>query len=387
MPMANQPRSDHYYISWMKIHPILAKKNERYLRTPDEAMLVRRTRGHPSEVRLLATSERLWCFQMPRTVVITCQSESEKFENTLSAFETLSHPATTIKLLAAGLACFKLQRQSSGPELSRFLQTRICQIALDDEYEILTHIEEDLGRIDVEISFENMGFGFGRERRTKINRLKMCMGRWRRHILSRHNLQRCMERITKAVAKREEAGAISAPSGEEDVQCLEGALSGFGSKLDGTLRHFESTFSALIGTMSINESTRALQEAEEITKLTQLAFFFIPLTFVAGIFGMNVKELTDVNIWIWAVTSICLLATTYCVLYPKRCLLLIFFAVMVMTIPVWLIPKFLMCLYMDTVDDLFDFVRSWPLVFRIRWDILESPDHPGMAWTLNEVVD
>ncbi|KAK8188801.1 uncharacterized protein BKA78DRAFT_158982 [Phyllosticta capitalensis] len=371
----------------MKICPFLAEKDGKYLDMPDEAMLVRRTRGHSSEVRLLAMSERLWCFQMPRTVVITCQSESEKFEKTLSAFETLSHPATTIKLLAAGLACFKLQRRSSGPELSRFLLTRICQIALDDEYEILTHIEEDLGRIDLEIGFENMGFGFGRERRTKINELKVCMGRWRRHILSRHNLQRCMERITEAVAKREEAEAINTPSGEEDVQCLKGALSGFGSKLDGTLRHFESTFSALIGTMSINESTRALQEAEEITKLTQLAFFFIPLTFVAGIFGMNVKELTDVNIWIWAVTSICLLATTYCVLYPKRCLLLISFAVMVMTIPVWLIPTFLMCLYMDTVDDLFDFVRSWPLVFRIRWDIYESPDHPGMAWTLNEVVD
>ncbi|KAK8241509.1 hypothetical protein HDK77DRAFT_482710 [Phyllosticta capitalensis] len=46
-----------------------------------------------------------------------------------------------------------------------------------------------------------------------------------------------------------------------------------------------------------------------------LAFFFIPLTFVAGIFGMNLKEMADLSIWIWAVTSAVLLLASYIVLY------------------------------------------------------------------------
>ena len=40
--------------------------------------------------------------------------------------------------------------------------------------------------------------------------------------------------------------------------------------------------------MSIVESQKAITEAEEVSKLTKLAFLFIPLTFVAGLCGMNV---------------------------------------------------------------------------------------------------
>lgn len=43
--------------------------------------------------------------------------------------------------------------------------------------------------------------------------------------------------------------------------------------------------------MSVVESKRGTAEAESVTKLTQLAFLFIPLTFSASIFSMQVKEL------------------------------------------------------------------------------------------------
>ncbi|KAK8247595.1 hypothetical protein HDK90DRAFT_474830 [Phyllosticta capitalensis] len=67
--------------------------------------------------------------------------------------------------------------------------------------------------------------------------------------------------------------------------------------------------------MTIRESSRAISQAQEVKKLTQLAFFFTPLTFVVGIFGMNLNELGSVSIWVWIVTSACLLAATYAVLY------------------------------------------------------------------------
>lgn len=40
--------------------------------------------------------------------------------------------------------------------------------------------------------------------------------------------------------------------------------------------------------MSIIDSKEAFTEAKNVGKLTKLAFFFIPLTLVAGVFGMNI---------------------------------------------------------------------------------------------------
>lgn len=43
--------------------------------------------------------------------------------------------------------------------------------------------------------------------------------------------------------------------------------------------------------MSLVERKRGISEAESVTKLTELAFFFIPLTFASSLFSMQVKEL------------------------------------------------------------------------------------------------
>lgn len=51
------------------------------------------------------------------------------------------------------------------------------------------------------------------------------------------------------------------------------------------------TYGSLMTAMSLVESKRGISEAESVTKLTELAFFFIPLTFAASLFSMQVKEL------------------------------------------------------------------------------------------------
>ncbi|KAL9024517.1 MAG: hypothetical protein Q9196_006459 [Gyalolechia fulgens] len=52
-----------------------------------------------------------------------------------------------------------------------------------------------------------------------------------------------------------------------------------------------TTYQSLMTAMSLVESKRGISEAESVTKLTELAFFFIPLTFAASLFSMQVKEL------------------------------------------------------------------------------------------------
>ncbi|KAF2112533.1 hypothetical protein BDV96DRAFT_579863 [Lophiotrema nucula] len=45
--------------------------------------------------------------------------------------------------------------------------------------------------------------------------------------------------------------------------------------------------------MSLLESKRSIKEAESVTRLTELAFIFIPLTFVSSLFSMQIQELSN----------------------------------------------------------------------------------------------
>ena len=47
------------------------------------------------------------------------------------------------------------------------------------------------------------------------------------------------------------------------------------------------------------ESQRAIQQTEQVAKLTLLAYFFVPLAFTTSFFGMNVKEISSNNLKIW----------------------------------------------------------------------------------------
>ena len=53
-------------------------------------------------------------------------------------------------------------------------------------------------------------------------------------------------------------------------------------------------------------------QAVRTAKLTQLAFIYIPLSFVTSIFGMNVRELSDPvpPIWVCVVTLVIVAAAT-----------------------------------------------------------------------------
>lgn len=66
-------------------------------------------------------------------------------------------------------------------------------------------------------------------------------------------------------------------------------------ELDSRTQRFsqriEKAYAALRAEMGLFESRRSIAEAETVTKLTELAFVFIPLTFCCGLFSMQVTEL------------------------------------------------------------------------------------------------
>ncbi|KAF2138309.1 uncharacterized protein K452DRAFT_361381 [Aplosporella prunicola CBS 121167] len=65
------------------------------------------------------------------------------------------------------------------------------------------------------------------------------------------------------------------------------------SKLELLMQRLEKTYVALRAELAIIESKRGIAEAEGVSKLTELAFIFIPLTFAAGVFSMQIQELQD----------------------------------------------------------------------------------------------
>ena len=70
-----------------------------------------------------------------------------------------------------------------------------------------------------------------------------------------------------------------------------------------------SSYQSLMANMSIVESKRGIAEAEGVSKLTELAFFFIPLTFSASIFSMQVKELNAADISVSAFVILAIIIT------------------------------------------------------------------------------
>lgn len=62
-------------------------------------------------------------------------------------------------------------------------------------------------------------------------------------------------------------------------------------KIQETITMVERTQSTIRQELSILESQQQLEEAANITKLTELAFIFVPLSFVTSAFSMQIKEL------------------------------------------------------------------------------------------------
>ena len=57
---------------------------------------------------------------------------------------------------------------------------------------------------------------------------------------------------------------------------------------------------------TIEESRRAIEQSERLKKLTLLATFFIPLSFSASLFGMNIDVLGQSTVSIWWFFVLCI---------------------------------------------------------------------------------
>ena len=76
------------------------------------------------------------------------------------------------------------------------------------------------------------------------------------------------------------------PTTKKELKLTRQLLRGVKEDMKNTRSIIEQINDSLRTTVSLIESRRAISEAESVTKLTELAFFFIPLSFAASFFSM-----------------------------------------------------------------------------------------------------
>ncbi len=134
--------------------------------------------------------------------------------------------------------------------------------------------------------------------------------RWRNHLFHQS------ETIAYFVSLPSPTGVAS--SSQEHANRLERALKKAEKQVKATIERLEGTYQVLMSAMSILESERAIDQAEVVTRLTNLAFFFIPLTFVSGLFGMNIVEFDQkLTVGMWVGISAGVTAFTYFVRFRR----------------------------------------------------------------------
>jgi hypothetical protein len=101
-------------------------------------------------------------------------------------------------------------------------------------------------------------------------------------------------------------------------------------------------------TANLDETHRSRKEAHMVGRMTQLAFIFLPLSFITGLFGMNMFEGNTISLWQFWTTTACILP------------------------PVWTIGT--MTLW-ENIEDKYYSLRD------IR-DFVESPPQRGARWYL-----
>lgn len=84
--------------------------------------------------------------------------------------------------------------------------------------------------------------------------------------------------------------------------------------LAGCMDLIDRSSQSLLAEMQIADSRRGIAEAESVSKLTELAFVFIPLSFVASLFSMQIHELDGgVPVYQFALVAIAIVIAAYAV--------------------------------------------------------------------------
>lgn len=135
-----------------------------------------------------------------------------------------------------------------------------------------------------------------------------------RHLLENFEaeLQR-LDQSLRGFAKFIEQAFTTSTSGgniPESASSTDSLLRNCIDQISEVRRRTSRSYKSLMANLSIAESKRGIAEAESVTKLTELAFFFIPLTFSASLFSMQIKEINADSLSVAVFLAVAIIITT-----------------------------------------------------------------------------
>jgi Mg2+ and Co2+ transporter CorA len=78
------------------------------------------------------------------------------------------------------------------------------------------------------------------------------------------------------------------------------------AKAENLSKRCDAGMTVVMNNANLAESKRAMAQASRVSKLTLLAFFYVPLSFTASFFGMNFSQFgtsSTLGIWLWFALS------------------------------------------------------------------------------------
>lgn len=175
-----------------------------------------------------------------------------------------------------------------------FITALLHGIVLDDFWRLLSEFRKELEQLDGDFSgvlFTQLVESIGNSVRQNVSWIRGSlqeMNEWSKH------LQSTAKSMSASTEILEEFEMLT-----RDVQAMQART--------------ESTLSMLASSMGLSQSSLVIDQTSGINKLTELAFFFIPLSFITSVFSMQVLELTAAppRIWTWGLALGLVFLATY----------------------------------------------------------------------------
>lgn len=177
----------------------------------------------------------------------------------------------------------------------------LYRLVLDDFWQLLAEMRLQLDHLDNDLTatlYEQLVESIGNSTRQNLTWMRSTLQElhdWSNHL------------------RKSGATLKTTPDIQQEIEELN-------ANVQDLQRRSEQTMNLLVSSMTLAQSSTVIEQTSGINILTELAFFFIPVSFITSIFSMQVFELTSAppRIWTWGLSLSVVALTTYLIRISLR---------------------------------------------------------------------
>ena len=252
----------------------------------------------------------------PRVSYHTFHRENRNYQAVSANYSTRIDFLTYICLTLASKEASNVLAPTTCANLGFHHISVLSHFASTDWHGVFQGLDSVLDKVDSEMSINTV-------LQDRIYGWRYILGEWRKQLVNDK------AKISAAIQIIEEFGVNGCsckplPGGHlrsnkggrannmADINALQKNYNELLTRATNLIDRTERTFAAIMSSMSIVESQRAISQAESVSRVTELAFIFIPLSFAASIFGMDIPGWSEnYTPTLWVAISVGLVTGAY----------------------------------------------------------------------------